>query len=88
MRSCDGDDPVFGVVAVDCVDDVLSSIVVVELICVVVPMIRWRVGWLSKRRATTEVFHGGAVSEAVRELMYQDLDALELDDCVMFLFRN
>ena len=44
MRSCDGDDPLFGVVAVDCIDDVLSLIVVVELICVVVPMIRWRVG--------------------------------------------
>ena len=34
----------FLVVAVDCIDDVLSLIVVVELICVVVPMIRWRVG--------------------------------------------
>jgi len=47
-------------------------------------MVRWGVGWLSKCCATMEVFYGGGVSEVVHGLMYQDLDGLKLDVCLMF----
>jgi len=55
------------------------------MICIVVQMVRCGVGWLSKLHATMEVFHGGGVSEAVHDLMYQGLDVLKLDICLMFL---
>ncbi len=42
------------------------------------------VGWLSKHCAMMEVFHGGGVLEAVCGLMYQGLDILELDICLLF----
>jgi len=74
----DGIDPLFGVDAVYCIADGCSLNVVVVLIDIIVQMVRWKVGWLTKLHESTEVFHGGSVSRVVHSLMYQDLDGLKL----------
>jgi len=80
--------PLFVVGAVCCIASGCALIVVVVLSGVVSRMVRWEVGWLSKIRDSTGVFHGGGVVRSVRSLMYQDLDSLKLSIFLMFFPRK